>query len=154
MPFCSQCGTPVEARDVFCAKCGARQPVSGAGASQKEILDAFPPRTAKLLCYIPVVGWVMSIVVLASQRFREDRETRFHAFQGLYLFVVYLMVDWVLGPMFRSFGSGFRVMPVGSILKAAVFAGWIFMLIKASHNETYKLPFIGELAERSVAEQR
>jgi uncharacterized membrane protein len=28
----------------------------------------------------------------------------------------------------------------------------IFMMIKASHDETYALPLFGELAQRSVAE--
>jgi uncharacterized membrane protein len=28
------------------------------------------------------------------------------------------------------------------------------MIIKVSHDESYKLPIIGELAERSVSEQR
>ena len=30
---------------------------------------------------------------------------------------------------------------------------WIFMIIKASQDEVYSLPVIGELAERSVAER-
>jgi hypothetical protein len=58
------------------------------------------PRTASLLCYIPILGWIVAIVVLASARFRDNARVRFHAFQGLYLFVAWLIVDWVLSPMF------------------------------------------------------
>jgi uncharacterized membrane protein len=32
--------------------------------------------------------------------------------------------------------------------------GWIFMLLKASEGVRYRLPLLGELAERSVAEQK
>ena len=30
---------------------------------------------------------------------------------------------------------------------------WIFMMVKASHDEAYELPILGELARRSAAEQ-
>lgn len=107
-----------------------------------------------MLCYVPVIGWIASIVVLASARFRQDRNVRFHAFQGLYLFVAWLLVDWVAGPVFGFLpGIPARLAPVG-VLHAAILAAWIFMLVKASRNEAYHLPIVGELAERSVAEQR
>src|SRR5689334_820004 len=98
MPFCSQCGNEVTPADVFCGKCGARQP-SSAGMPPPRPVDAFAglsPRTASILCYVPGLGWIGSIVVLASEKFRHDRTVRFHAFQGLYLFVAWLLDDWVL----------------------------------------------------------
>ena len=109
---------------------------------------------ASLLCYIPIVGWVVAIVVLASQRFRNDHKVRFNAFQGLYLFVAWLIVDWVLSPLMRipgDFGMH-RVFP--AMLQVAVLCAWIFMIIKTAHDEIYKLPILGELAEKSVSEQR
>src|SRR5438105_7653090 len=102
MPFCSQCGNQVAAADVFCGRCGARQP-AGAGrpTPAADPLAGINPRTASILCYIPGVGWIASIIVLASERFRHNRAVRFHAFQGLYLFVAWLMEDWVLRPLFH-----------------------------------------------------
>lgn len=112
-------------------------------------------RTASLLCYIPMVGWIAAIVVLASQRFRSDPTVRFNAFQGLYLFVAWLIVDWVLGPALLISPFGFPFHRVfGAVLKLAVFATWIFMIVKVSHDQVYKLPILGDLAERSVSEQR
>ena len=96
MPYCCQCGKAVGNQDVFCANCGNRQPDS---KPVTDYLHGVTPRTASLLCYIPIVGWVVAIVVLASVRFREDAKVRFHAFQGLYLFVAWLIVDWVLSPL-------------------------------------------------------
>jgi uncharacterized membrane protein len=109
-----------------------------------------------LLCYIPILGWIVAIVVLASARFRSDSRVRFHAFQGLYLFVTWLIVDWVLGPLF-GFPSlwgpqVYRIFP--ALMKAAVFGAWVFMIIKTAQDEMYKLPILGELAEKSVSEQR
>ena len=118
-------------------------------------MHGISPRTASLLCYIPILGWIVAIVVLASAKFREDTRVRFHAFQGLYLFVTWLLVDWVLSPMFHVtfWGPPFHNFFPG-LLKVVIFGAWIFMIIKTSHDETYKLPILGDLAEKSVSEQR
>jgi len=154
MPFCCQCGQSVGSSDVYCAVCGARQPSSGAQAA--DYMHGISARTASLLCYIPILGWIVAIVVLASARFRDDTRVRFHAFQGLYLFVTWLLVDWVLSPMFHYAFWG--PPPLHSffpgLLKVAIFGAWIFMIIKTSHDQMYKLPILGDLAEKSVSEQR
>jgi uncharacterized membrane protein len=155
MAFCVQCGNKVGDADPFCAKCGARQKVTA--GTPHDPFSGISPRTASLLCYVPWLGWIAAIVVLASHRFRDNAQVRFHAFQGLYVFVAWLIVDWVISPFLHA--SGFLLgMPfhrVGAdLLQLAVFAAWVFMMIKVSHDETYKLPIIGDLAERSVSEQR
>jgi uncharacterized membrane protein len=158
MPYCVQCGTPVGAADQFCGKCGSPQTGSahpGATAAKPaDFMSGISNRNAELLCYIPMVGWIAAIVVLASEHFRRETQVRFHAFQGLYLFVAWLIVDWVISPALY-FQEGFilhRLFSRG--LQLLIFAAWIFMLIKVSHDEDYKLPIIGELADRSVCEQR
>jgi uncharacterized membrane protein len=154
MPYCCQCGKSVGNRDAYCGVCGARQPASSV-APGVDYMHGISPRTASLLCYIPILGWIVAIVVLASARFRSDGRVRFHAFQGLYLFVAWLIVDWVLGPMFRFefWGPPFhQIFP--ALMKAAIFGAWIFMIVKTSQDEMYKLPILGDLAEKSVSEQR
>ncbi len=165
MPFCTQCGTEVQSSDVFCAGCGTRQ---GAAPSSKaesktapgpqvppkpsgDFLQNLTARNASLLCYIPVVGWVAAIIVLASEKFRHDRDVRFHAFQSLYLFVLYLFVEQVFGPIARHAES---TRFLAQILQIVVFGSWIFMLVKTSQGENFRLPILGELADRSVSEQR
>src|SRR5947209_3449073 len=104
MPFCSQCGNQVRDTDAFCRRCGSPQPLdtsAGPGTvpprppnvppAPGDVLAGMTPRTASILCYIPYLGWIPSIIVLASDRFRNDKILRFHGFQGLYLFVAYLL---------------------------------------------------------------
>jgi uncharacterized membrane protein len=146
MPYCSQCGNQVGESDVFCGKCGSRQPVTPPPA--RELFSGMSRRTAAILCYIPLVGWIGAIIVLASERFRHDRTLRFHAFQGLYLFVLWLIADQVLGPMFGLIPH----MHIGELFRVGVVVLWVFMIIKASQDEAYSLPIIGELAERSITE--
>jgi len=127
---------------------------AGANSAQdhaNEFLKNLSNRKASMICYIPVVGWVGSVVVLAAEKFRHAREVRFHAFQGLYLFVLWLFVDWVFGPLTSHMES---TRFIGEALKAAVMVTWIFMLVKTNQGENFHLPILGELAERSVSEQR
>jgi|SRR5215468_1707331 len=147
MPYCSQCGNEVRSRDAFCGRCGTRQPVNTVPAG--DAFQRISPRTAAICCYIPGIGWVASIIVLASQKFRHDRTVRFHAFQGLYLFVAWLLNDWVLQPITQQVPH-FRI---HGLVSAVLFFMSIFMMVKAAHNEPYSLPLFGELAQRSVSEE-
>ena len=156
MPFCCRCGTSVNDRDVYCASCGVRQPSAPNAAADD--LNGISPRTAILLCYIPFVGWIAAIVVLATGRFRHDHTVRFHAFQGLYLFVAWLLVSIVVAPFFAvsiiTGGPHFPFVALSGLLKLVIFCTWIFMMVKVSHDDNFKLPILGELAEKSVSEQR
>ncbi len=163
MPYCCQCGTPAAPSDKFCGTCGAPQPASQGQGTPKpsaDFLGHMSDKNAALLCYIPWLGWIAAIIVLASTRYKRDtadaREVRFHAFQGLYLFVAWLIVDWVVSPALRygMIGMGGSFRPLGGLLHLLVLAAWIVMIVKVSHSERYRLPIIGEMAERSVEEQR
>ena len=91
------------------------------------------------------------MVVLAARKFRADRIVRFHAFQGLYLFAAWLVVQWVVHPVVMNMPEHF--VRVDHMLEGLLLGVSIFMIIKASHGESYVLPIIGELAQRSAAEQ-
>lgn len=160
MPYCTQCGAQVTEVASFCGHCGAAQQKStgsqpGATASPlqtgSDFLNGISPQMASTLCYIPVMGWIPCVVVLASQRFRNDNDVRFHAFQGIYLFVAWLLTggDWGLGFLFdRSWG---RIgLNLGKMIHLALIGTWIFMLVKTSQGIRFRLPLIGEWAERSL----
>ena len=156
MAYCVQCGNKVGDADRFCGKCGAAQAAAQTPPPpQGPAPDPFQrmsDRSTATLCYIPWIGWIFAIVVLASARYRSDLRTRFHAFQGLYLFVAWLLLDWVVAPMFH-FGGPFPLSHMAGLLKLGIFAAWIFMIIKVRNGEDYRLPLIGDLADRSAREQ-
>jgi uncharacterized membrane protein len=150
MPFCSQCGNSVGPADKYCGRCGAAQPsaAGGPGAPQRtgDPLGGISARTASILCYIPGVGWIAAVVVLSADRFRHDRAVRFHAFQGLYLFVAWMLNQWVLS----AIPWPLRHIQLDGIVSLLLLAASIFMMVKAAHEEVYSLPLFGELAARSV----
>lgn len=149
MPFCSQCGNQIADTDIYCARCGKRQPAGTVPPPAADPLAGLSPRTASVLCYVPAIGWIASIIVLAAHKFRHDRTVRFHAFQGLYLFVAWLMDDIVVRPMIYGMAPN---VPIQQVIKAVLLIMSIFMMVKASQDEAYSLPLFGELAQRSVAE--
>jgi uncharacterized membrane protein len=106
---------------------------------------------AAILCYIPTVGWIAAVVVLAARKFRNDKIVRFHAFQGLYLFAAWLVVEWVVRPLMAPVQG--HSMRIDIVLKLLIIAVNVLMMVKASHDEHYVLPIIGELAQKSAAEQ-
>src|SRR5207253_11262864 len=118
----------------------ARGTQSFARGRGRDPLAAIDGRTASILCYVPGVGWIMAIVVLASDRFRHNRAVRFHGFQALYLFVAWLMEEQVLRPVFQHLGH------LHGILQAVLLGASIFMMVKASHQEQFSLPLFGDLA--------
>ena len=158
MPFCTQCGREVAVSAAFCGNCGVRQtPAAQAGPTPGQVppgpapdpLAGMSPRAAAILCYIPTIGWIAAVIVLASRKFKGDQNVRFHAFQGLYLFATWLLVKWV-GPVMD--GGSEHFVRFDHILEGILLGVSIFMIIKASHEETYVLPIIGELAKRSATE--
>lgn len=163
MPFCTQCGNQVAPTAAYCGSCGARQPGVPAGgygpaatpppATGEDWLLSLSPGTASLLCYIPFVGWVAALVFLATRRFQNDATVRFHAFQGLYLFVAWLLVDIALGVTF-GFTAALTRRSITGLLKLSILGGWIYMLVKTAQGVHVRLPFLGELADRSVAEEQ
>lgn len=151
MPFCTNCGATVESSAAFCANCGTPQPHSIPPAS--DFLEGMSDRTASILCYIPVFGVIPAIVFLASKKFRANVKVRFNAFQALYLFVAWLIVSSAM-PVFLLGIPGWGLEHAFiDALKVIIFICWIYLLIKASHEEQVRLPVIGDLAARSTMEQ-
>ncbi len=101
---------------------------------------------------MPFLGWIASIYILSVDRFRSNNTVRFHAFQGLYLFVGWLIYDWVIESILYDIVS--RAWIITRAVKLGLTALWLFLLFKTSQRETIRIPFISELADKSVAEQR
>lgn len=153
MPFCTNCGSSVDTNGAFCAHCGAPQPQMRPPSQYTDFLDSLSDRTACILCYIPVFGAIPAIIFLASQRFRANGRVRFDAFQSVYLFVAWLIVSSAMPILILGVPSwGVEHLFVAA-LKIVLFGCWIYLLIKAAHEEQVRLPILGDLAARSATEQ-
>ncbi|MBV9885883.1 MAG: DUF4870 domain-containing protein [Acidobacteria bacterium] len=149
MAFCSACGSEVGGA-AFCPKCGAAQGAAASapagGAAVAPATSGMEENVAGLLCYI--LGWVTGLIF-----FLIDKRpfVKFHAAQSIALsialIVVYIAVGFVFGMM--SFAHlGFLALAMYPIVGLLVFVLWIFLMYKAYQHEKFKLPFIGDIAEK------
>jgi uncharacterized membrane protein len=87
-----------------------------------------------------------AIAFLFLEPFRRNRFIRFHSFQCLFtmstLVVVHLMLAFVAKvlPIFTLLLLG--------ILALAEFTLWLLLLFKAYQHQMFKLPFVGDPAEK------
>jgi len=112
------------------------------------------PNLAGALSY--VLGLVTGIVFLMMSK---DRFVRFHAYQSIFLtlawvvfWIAFSVVSTVIGfvPFLR-----FLVAIIGLLLSLGLGLGgmalWIVLILKAYQGQQWKLPYIGDLAERYAA---
>jgi len=115
---------------------------------------------AALLSYI--FGWIGGLIFFLIEK--ESRFVRFHAMQSLLLnvlFVVIFIVLWVVSIVMVVISSqlpGALAMVVNLIVTLfwiALWVGlviaWIMCLIKAFQKQYFKLPIIGNMAEKFSA---
>ncbi len=98
------------------------------------------PKVAATIAYFG--GMMSGIVFLIAEK--EDRFVRFHAMQSTITFLGVLVLHLVL--------LGLPL--VGRMLYKPFIVGvvglWFFLMFKAFTGRTYKLPYIGDLAEQQV----
>lgn len=108
-----------------------------------------------LLCYLPIclVSLIYSIIVIATDK--ENKFVRFHAFQSLFVSVVYIIaivaVQLVGGIVVGASGSGALGAVVGllALVIIVVFLGaMIFGMIKGYQGQIVKFPIVGDMAEK------
>ncbi len=112
------------------------------------------PNIGGLLCYAPCcIGLVFSIVAVIVEK--QSRFMRFHAFQSLMLhgaafavFIVLFIAQMVAGMIFGPLAL--VVWGIEILLAVALFGLQVFLMMKANGNEEYKLPTLGELAQKQL----
>jgi len=109
---------------------------------------------AGLLCY--VFGLITGVLFLVIEPYNKNPFVRFHAFQSIFynLFVIALSIVFgiISGIMlaalpFAIWGLWHLVV---MLVWLAIFAGWVMLLIKAYQGARFKLPVIGDLAEKQA----
>jgi uncharacterized membrane protein len=95
---------------------------------------------AGLLCYL--AGWVTGLVFFLIEK--ENRFVRFHAMQSIITFGALTVLFIMLG--FIPF-VGWIITP---FLGLAQLILWIVLMVKAYNGEYFKLPVIGDIAEKNI----
>ncbi len=98
---------------------------------------------AGVLCY--VLGWISGTIFLVIEP--DNKSIRFHAIQSIIVFGIINIVYF----FFWLFPY-----PVDRILNwlivAIAFILWVILMVKAYQGEKYKLPVVGDQAEKWAGE--
>ncbi len=165
MAFCPNCGTQMADNAAFCPSCGkAVGPVTAGGAVSP---PAVPPvsydttttnaaplaeNVAGMLAYFTIIP---AIVFLLIEPYNRNRFVRFHSFQCLFVAVALVVLNIAL----MIVSSIFHLVPVigwfvaallWPLYSLAVLAVWLLLVIKAYQHQIYKLPVVGDLAEKQA----
>jgi len=89
-----------------------------------------------------LLGFITGIIFLLIEK--ESKFVRFHAMQSTILFGGIFVINIALGfiPILGWL--------VGLLLSFAAFILWIVLMWKAFQGETYKVPWVGDLAEEQL----
>lgn len=97
----------------------------------------------KVACSLTyVLGWVSGLIFFLSEK--EDKEVRFHAMQSIIFFGGLHIIQIFLG---RIPFVGWSLLPLLGLL---TFVVWLVLIIKTYQGEHFKLPFVGEVAEKQA----
>jgi uncharacterized membrane protein len=113
-----------------------------ASSNQKNITSTgMNPNTAAMLSYI--LGLITGIIFFVLEK--DNEFVRFHAIQSIMFSAFLLVINIVLGfiPIIGLLVS-LLLVPVSLVF-------WVILMAKAYQDEYYKLPIIGNMAERFVS---
>ena len=95
---------------------------------------------AALLSYL--AGIITGIIFYLLEK--ENKFVRFHAMQSILTFGFFFALNLVLGfiPVI-----GWSIMPIMGIIQLIL---WIMLMVKAYQGERFKLPVVGDIAEKNA----
>jgi uncharacterized membrane protein len=157
MAFCSACGAQLADNAAFCPKCG-KAAVASTSAGAGSVGASGAPAATGPATGAPAVGLqdnvagllayflIPAIIFLVMEPYNRNRFIRFHAFQGIFYGIASFIAAAVVG-----------LLPVLNLLLfplvgLAFMIGWIICMIKAFQGEMFKLPVIGEIAEKQAGQ--
>ena len=95
---------------------------------------------AGLLCYL--VGWVTGLIFFLIEK--NNKFVRFHALQSMITFGV-LTALFMFGGFIPFLG--WMLYPILGLVQLIL---WVLLMVKAYQGEKFKLPVIGDIAEKNA----
>ena len=147
MAFCNMCGTQIPDGTITCAACASRIPTAGAPVATAAPTQGMSDNVAGMLAYFVIPA----VIFLVMEPYNRNRFIRFHSLQSLFLAVAWIVL-WIALNIFvhipvLGWLSFFLIWPLVGL---AGFILWIVLLLKANQGKMYKLPMIGDMAEKQA----
>jgi uncharacterized membrane protein len=146
MAFCSSCGGQIPAGAVVCPACG-HSAAAPAAAAAAQAGSGLTDNVAGMLAYITIIP---AIIFLVMEPYNRNRFIRFHSFQCIFFWVALVVIQ--VGLSIIGFLPFFVILtiPLHFLVALGSLVIWVILLIKANQGLMYKLPIIGDLAEKQA----
>jgi uncharacterized membrane protein len=89
-------------------------------------------------------------VFLVLEPYNKNRFIRFHAFQCIFFHVAWIALWIVLSIIAHIPVLGWLTIVIWPLIGLAGFVIWIVLVLKAYQGQMWKLPFIGDAAEKQA----
>jgi len=145
MAFCTVCGAQTPDGSTVCPACSR----SGAPVAHPTAATAggLTDNVAGMLAY---VTFIPAIIFLVIEPYNRSRFIRFHAFQSIFLAVAMIAISIGLSVFSFIPVLGLILLPLHLLIWLGLFVLWIVLLLKANQGQMWKLPIIGDLAEKQA----
>jgi uncharacterized membrane protein len=149
--FCSNCGAPLPDSANNCPQCGTAQGV-GTGAAPTPAttpvaVGGLADNVAGMLAYVTIIP---AIIFLVLEPFNRNRFVRFHAFQSIFFAVAWTVLWIALGVVGHIPVLGWATLLIWPLIGLGGLIIWVLLLIKAYGGQMFKLPVIGDMAEKQA----
>ena len=146
MAYCPSCGTQI-ADGTTCPKCAGSATAGGAGATGTAAGGGLEDNVAGALAYVTIIP---AIVFLVLEPFNRRRFVRFHSFQCLAFAVVWTAFWICLSFIAHIPFLGWATVLIWPLVSLAGFVIWLVLVLKAYQGQMFKLPVIGDWAEKQA----
>jgi uncharacterized membrane protein len=147
--FCNHCGAPLAGATATAGAAATPPPVYAVQAAPAS--SGLSETAAAAISYITIIP---AIIFLVLEPYNKMPFVKFHSWQsiGLCLAAFILQIVVTIVEMVVHFIPGivFLFMLVHLALGLGLFLVWLFVIFKASKGEWYKLPVIGDFAEKQA----
>jgi uncharacterized membrane protein len=145
--FCSNCGMPLPEDTNTCPGCGKPAGLPAGGSATSVQAGGLTENVAGMLAYITIIP---AILFLVLEPYNRSRFIRFHAFQSIFFYVAW-MVLWIALTFVGALPVlGWATLLLWPLLGLCGLVLWVLMLVKAYGGQMWKLPVIGDLAEKQA----
>jgi uncharacterized membrane protein len=142
MAFCNSCGAQIADGTTTCAACASR-----ATAAPSAAASGMADNVAGMLAY---VTFIPAIIFLVTPPYNQSRFVRFHSYQSIFFCVAVFAIQVVLSILTVVPLLFFITGPLHLLVALGALVLWIILLLKANQGQMFKLPVIGDLAEKQA----
>lgn len=145
MAFCNMCGAQIADGTTTCAVCAGK--VATAPAAPSASVGGMADNVAGMLAYVTIIP---AIVFLVMEPYNKNRFIRFHSFQCLFFAATLLVLHIGLSIFAFVPFMALITLPLHLLISLGGFILWIVLLLKANQGQMYKIPIIGDMAEKQA----